>query len=88
MLDGTAASADLLRTLTQQHTARCVERLAEVLNGDDPAAAAAAAAELLSRGYGMPVQPFAADGIHIELEAEEPHHHRPNGNGSRAWNAD
>jgi hypothetical protein len=77
-----AEGAVLLATLSRQHTVRCIARLAEVLDGNDPAAAVTAAPELLNRGYGMP-QPFSADGIHIELnEAEETH--RPN--GESAWN--
>jgi hypothetical protein len=92
MLDGTTASADLLTTLARQHTARCVSRLAEILNGDDQAAAVAAARELLDRGYGRPLQPLAFDtttGITVEVttgaEAEQPH--SANGEGHASWNA-
>jgi hypothetical protein len=90
MLDGTVGSPDLLGALARQHTARCIARLAEVLNGDDPAAAVAAAAELLSRGYGAPLLPLAFDGSSITVEVatgaepQEPPH-RPNGEDSTTW---
>jgi hypothetical protein len=93
MLDGTTASPDLLAALAQQHTARCVERLAEVLDGDDAAASVEAARELLSRGYGQPPLTLAFDGSSVTIEvdtgteAQEPH--RTNGkhaNGPKAWN--
>jgi hypothetical protein len=84
MLDGTTTSAQLLATLAQQHTSRCIARLATILDGPDATAAAEAARELLDRGYGKPLQPLAfdADGIAVEVNATgeaEARRHRANG---------
>jgi hypothetical protein len=91
MLDGTAASADLVATVARQHTARCIDRLAEIPDGHDLSAAVRAAEVLLNRGFGLPVQQvvFDAGGIAISVAAgsgaEKPHH-RTNGEAT-AWNA-
>ena len=45
-----------VKALARVHMPRAIERLAEILNGDDVRAAAAAAQALLDRGYGKPAQ--------------------------------
>ena len=90
MLDGTVSSPDLLGALARQHTARCIAKLAEVLDGDDPGAAVEAARELLSRGHGQAPMTIAFDGSNITVEVaagtetQEPAHHS-NGDGSTTW---
>jgi hypothetical protein len=87
MLDGTSASADLLRTLAQQHTARCIERLVEVLNGEDPMAAVEAARELLARAYGQPSLALGMPNLTMIVRAPtDPEAARANSE-ARAWDA-
>lgn len=45
-----------LRDMARQHTTRAIERLAEIMEGDNVKAAAFAANALLDRGYGRPSQ--------------------------------
>lgn len=45
-----------IKALARQHCPRAIERLAEIMDGDDPRAAAAASNSLLDRGYGKPTQ--------------------------------
>jgi hypothetical protein len=75
-------------------TARAITRLAEILDGDDPAAAVAAARELLDRAYGRPPQSLAFDttgiavGVEVSTGAEAEGPHRANGQGHASWNAE
>jgi hypothetical protein len=71
--------------------ARCIARLAEILDGTDAAASVRAAEVLPNRGFGLSVQPLVFDGSGIAIsveaagEAEEPRH-RTNCEAI-AWNA-
>jgi hypothetical protein len=78
--------------LARQHGTACIERLAEILDSDNAAAAVEAAKLLLAYGHGLPVQPLSFDttGITIEVSAPgEPHtpHHHPNGETGTSWAA-
>jgi hypothetical protein len=90
MLTDSTVSVDI-SGLARQYGAACIERLAEILRGDDPAAAVAAAKALLDRAYGAPLQQFAFDGtgITVEINAGEPDEssQRSNGESDGAWNA-
>lgn len=46
-----------IRELAREHGERAIERLVELMEGEDPRVARAAAADLLDRGYGKPSQP-------------------------------
>jgi hypothetical protein len=87
MLDGTIGSTGLLATLARQHTARCVAKLVEVMQGDDAMAAVEAARELLSRAYGQPTLrvEFGADGVTVELDTGTVDSQRMNGEINAAW---
>jgi len=45
-----------IKELARQHGPRAVERLAELMNGEDPRVAVAASQALLDRAYGKPAQ--------------------------------
>lgn len=50
-----------VKRLAREHGPRAIERLAELMNGDDPRVSVSAAQALLDRGYGKPVQPLSGD---------------------------
>ena len=45
------------KRLAGQHSARAIERLRELLDGDDPRVSVSAAQALLDRAFGKPAQP-------------------------------
>jgi HEAT repeat protein len=45
-----------IKRLAREHAQRAIERLAELMNGDDPRVAVSAAQALLDRGFGKPAQ--------------------------------
>lgn len=50
-----------IKALAREYGPRAVERLAELMDGDDPRVAVAASQALLDRGYGKPAQVIAGD---------------------------
>jgi hypothetical protein len=81
-----------ISTLARVHGVACIERLVQILDGADAAAAVAAARELLDRGYGRSLQPLAFDaaGITIEVDAggESKEPHRSNDESHTSWQQD
>jgi len=53
-----------VKRLAQSHGPRAIERLAELMNGDDPRVAVAASQAILDRGFGKPVQAIVGDDEH------------------------
>ena len=51
-----------VRELAQQHGPEAVERLVQIMRGDNERAATAAASLILDRAYGKPSQPITGDG--------------------------
>ena len=51
-----------VRDLARTHTARAIERLAEIMESKNERAAQAAAASLLDRGWGKPAQEITGAG--------------------------
>lgn len=50
-----------IKALAREHGPKAIERLAELMGGDDPRVAVAAAQALLDRGYGKPAQAITGD---------------------------
>jgi hypothetical protein len=84
MITDSTVSVDI-SGLARQYGSACIERLAEILSGDDPAAAVEAAKALLDRAYGAPLQQFAFDGngVTVEINANVPDESNQRSNGER-----
>lgn len=54
---GRARVVGHIRDLARLHGEAAIEKLVELMNGEDPRVARAAATDLLDRGYGKPSQP-------------------------------
>lgn len=51
----------VIRDMAREHGKEAVEKLVEIMRGDDPKLARAAACDILDRGYGKPTQMIASD---------------------------
>ena len=51
-----------VQDLARQHAPEAIERLVEIMRGDNVRAAATAASLILDRGFGKPVQPVDGNG--------------------------
>jgi hypothetical protein len=78
---------DRIAAAARAHGPEAVQRLAEILRGDDPAACVEAAVALLNFGFGLPEQTlrFDAGGVTVEVNAAGEVDRRSNGEASAAW---